>query len=208
MILACRTYNIIESVTPMAGGEVVVTYLQQNPNAPEGEPGVFYTTSALGTVIGPRVGDMVISIALFFFAFTTIMAYYYYAETNLVYIFNRWRRRVLKKHPERFKELERADMIFGDDGGEKIVIWILRVGTIGAVFVGSLTGSGVAWTIGDIGVGAMAWINIVAILLLSPKALRALRDYEQSKKKEEDPHFDPKKLDIEGAEFWETDNEE
>ena len=207
MILACRTYNIIESVTPMAGGEAVVTYLQQNPNAPEGEPGVFYTTGALGTVIGPRAGDMVISIALFFFAFTTIMAYYYYAETNLVYIFNRWRRRIYKKHPERLEELERADMIFGDDRGEKIVIWILRVSTIGAVFVGSLTGSGIVWTVGDIGVGTMAWINIVAILLLSPKALLALRNYEQAKKKGEEPHFDPKKLDIKGAEFWETYNE-
>ena len=207
MILACRTYNVIESVTPVAGGEVVVTYLQQNPNAPVGEPGVFYTTGALGTVIGPRAGDMVISIALFFFAFTTIMAYYYYAETNLVYIFNRWRRRIYKKHPERLEELERADMTFGDDRGEKIIVWMLRVGTIGSVFVGSLTGSGIVWTIGDIGVGAMAWINIVAILLLSPKALRALRDYEQAKKKGEEPRFDPKKLDIEGAEFWEMYNE-
>ena len=204
MILACRTYNVIESVTPVAGGEAVVTYLQQNPNAPVGEPGVFYTTGALGTVIGPRAGDMVISIALFFFAFTTIMAYYYYAETNLVYIFNRWRRRIYKKHPERLEELERADRTFGDDRGEKIIVWILRVSTIGAIFVGSLTGSGIVWTIGDIGVGAMAWINIVAILLLSPKALRALRDYEQARKNGEEPHFDPKKLDIEGSEFWET----
>ena len=207
MILACRTYNVIESVTPVSGGEVVVTYLQQNPNAPVGEPGVFYTTGALGTVIGPRAGDMVISIALFFFAFTTIMAYYYYAETNLVYIFNRWRRRIYKKHPERLEELERADMTFGDDRGEKIIVWMLRVGTIGSVFVGSLTGSGIVWTIGDIGVGAMAWINIIAILLLSSKALRALRDYEQARKNGEEPHFDPKKLDIEGAEFWETYNE-
>ena len=150
---------------------------------------------------------MVISIALFFFAFTTIMAYYYYAETNLVYIFNRWRRRIYKKHPERLEELERADRTFGDDRGEKIIVWILRVSTIGAIFVGSLTGSGIVWTIGDIGVGAMAWINIVAILLLSPKALRALRDYEQARKNGEEPHFDPKKLDIEGSEFWETYNE-
>ena len=203
MILACKTYNLIDSVTPVVGDEAVVTYLQQNPAAPAGEPGVFYTSSALGTVIGPRAGDMVISIALFFFAFTTIMAYYYYAETNLVYLFNRWRRHVYKKHPERLEELEQADMHFGDDRGEKVVVWLLRIGTISAVFLGSLTGSGVVWTVGDIGVGAMAWINIVAILLLSPKALRALKDYERQKKAGAEPGFDPRSLNIKNAEFWE-----
>ena len=203
MILACRTYNIIDSVQQAPTG-AVVTYLQQNPDAPLGEPGVFYTSSALGSVIGHRTGSMVISIALFFFAFTTIMAYYYYAETNLVYLFNRWRRRQYKKHPERLDELERADMVFGDDRGEKIVVWALRICCIAAVFTGSLTGSGVAWTLGDIGVGAMAWINIVAILLLSPKALRALKDYERQKRQGLEPTFEPEALNIKDADFWET----
>ncbi|MCR4659798.1 MAG: alanine:cation symporter family protein [Bacteroidales bacterium] len=203
MILACKTYNIIDTVQQTPTG-AVVTYLQQNPMAPEGEPGVFYTTGALGTVIGPRLGETVISIALFFFAFTTIMAYYYYAETNLVYLFNRWRRRIYKKHPERLDELERADEHFGDDRGEKIVVWLLRCGTIAAVFYGSLVGSGIVWTIGDIGVGAMAWINIVAILLLSPKALRCLKDYERQKKEGKEPQFNTKELGIANAEFWDN----
>lgn len=167
-----------------------------------GEPGVFYTTAALGTVLGARAGDMVISIALFFFAFTTIMAYYYYAETNLVYLFNRWRRRIYRKHPERLDELERADMHFGDDKYERLVVWTLRIGTTAAVFCGSLAGAGIVWTVGDIGVGAMAWINIVAILLLSPKALRSLKDYERQKKQGLEPRFDPEKLGIHNLEYW------
>ena len=202
MILACKTYNIIDTVQQTSSG-AIVTYLQQNPIAPEGEPGVFYTTGALGTVVGPRAGDMIISVALFFFAFTTIMAYYYYAETNLVYLFNRWRRRQYKKHPEQLDALERADEVFGDDRGERIVVWLLRTGTISAVFCGSLTGSGIVWTFGDIGVGAMAWINVVAILLLSPKALRSLRNYEKQKKQGVEPRFNPKELGIKDAEFWE-----
>lgn len=201
MILACHTYNIIDSVQQTAAGPVV-TYLHQNPAAPEGEPGVFYTTNAIGTVVGMRAGDMVISLALFFFAFTSIMAYYYYAETNLVYLFNRWRRRVFRRHPERIDQLERSDMRFGDDRSEKVVVWMLRIGTIGSVFAGSLAGSGLAWTLGDIGVGAMAWINIVAIILLSPKALRALRDYERQKKEGREPVFNPAKLGIEHVEYW------
>jgi AGCS family alanine or glycine:cation symporter len=102
--------------------------------------------------------------------------------------------------------MERAEEVFGDDRSEKIVVWILRICTITTVFVGSLTTSGISWTLGDIGVGAMAWINLIAILLLSPKALRALRDYEKSKKQGEEPQFDPKKMDIEGADFWEEKN--
>ena len=201
MILACKTYNIV--TVDHSSGSAVVSYIQHNPGAHEGEPGVFYTSDALGSVVGSNAGDMIISIALFFFAFTTIMAYYYYAETNLVYLFNRWRRRVYKKHPERLEELEREDMVLGDDRGEKIVVWALRIGTISAVFVGSLAGTGIVWKVGDIGVGTMAWINVVAILLLSPKALRTLRDYERQKKEGKEPVFDTRQLKIENAEFWE-----
>ena len=201
MILACKTYNIIDTVQQTPSGPVV-TYLQHNPMAPEGEPGVFYTTNALGTVVGPRAGDVIISVALFFFAFTTIMAYYYYAETNLVYLFNRWRRRQYRKHPEQLDQLERADERFGDDRSEKIVVWVMRVATVSSVLIGSLMGSGLVWTLGDIGVGTMAWINVVAILLLSPKALRSLKDYERQKKNGTEPKFDPDALGIPEAEYW------
>lgn len=232
MILACRTYNIIENVSLGADGPVV-TYLLQNPEAPLGEPGVFYTSNALGTVVGPRVGDIVISIALFFFAFTTLMAYYYYAETNLVYIFSRVRRRRLQKmqkmlqaerivtsndeegvdarylreRQEDYKEeeerVEFADQRFGDDQWEKVVVWILRIVTISAVFLGSVVTAGTVWTLGDIGVGAMAWINVIAILLLSPKALRALKEFEKQLREGKEPAFNPKSLNIRNADFWE-----
>ena len=230
MILACGTYNIIESVQIVPGSGTVVSYLQQNANAPLGEPGVFYTSGALSTVTGARMGDIIISFALFFFAFTTIMAYYYYAETNLVYLFSRIRMKRLRnmeamvqaerdtnsdshenrqwmQNEERMlqdmqSDYERADQHFGDERSEKTVVWVLRLSTITAVFIGSMVGSGIVWTLGDIGVGAMAWINIVAILILSPKALRSLRDYEQQRKAGSEPVFDPDKLNIPNADFW------
>lgn len=223
MILACRTYNIIDHVQHLPGGGVEVTYLLQHPDAPLGEPGVFYTTNALGSILGNSLGDIVISFALFFFAFTTIMAYYYYAETNLVYLFSRFRLRQLRAAAAKVKagsadareenhmhaledEYERRDLHFGDDPGEKVAIWLLRGSTIAAVFTGSLMGSGLVWTLGDIGVGSMAWINIVSILLLSPKALRALRDYEQQQRQDVEPIFDPDKLAIPNADFWKQPN--
>ena len=174
MILACKTYNIIDSV----GNDGTVTYLLQHPSAPGGEPGVFYTTEALGTVVGSNAGNIIIAVALFFFAFTTIVTYYYYSETNLVYLFNRWRRRIYKKHPEKLDELERADMKFGDDRREKIVIWVLRISAITAIIISSMQSSGFVWKLGDIGVGLMAWVTVVSILLLSPKAFASLKEYE------------------------------
>ena len=230
MILACGTYNVIDTIQHLPDGGVSVSYLVQNPQAPLGEPGVFYTSAALSSLTGRRLGDGIISFALFFFAFTTIMAYYYYAETNLVYLFSRFRMRKLRnmqnivqaerdtntssdvnrqwmESEERMlsvmqEDYRRADSSFGDDRGEKIVIWILRISTISAVFIGSMLGSGIVWTLGDIGVGIMAWINIISILLLSPKAINSLRDYERQQRLGVNPRFDAEALGIKNADFW------
>ena len=230
MILACGTYNVIDTIQHLPDGGVSVSYLVQNPQAPLGEPGVFYTSAALSSLTGRRLGDGIISFALFFFAFTTIMAYYYYAETNLVYLFSRFRMRKLRnmqnivqaerdtntssdvnrqwmESEERMlsdmqEDYRRADSTFGDDRGEKIVIWILRISTISAVFIGSMLGSGIVWTLGDIGVGIMAWINIISILLLSPKAINSLRDYERQQRLGVNPRFDAEALGIKNADFW------
>ncbi|MGT0193866.1 alanine:cation symporter family protein [Burkholderia pyrrocinia] len=61
----------------------------------------------------------------------------------------------------------------------------------------------VVWALGDIGVGLMAWLNIVAILLLQKPALKALRDYEAQKRAGREPSFDPAALGIANATFWE-----
>ena len=170
MILACKTYNVFD-----ASGNL----LYAANGAEMGAPGVSYTTAALGTLLGVKTGGIIISIALFFFAFTTIMAYYYYAETNLVYL-------------------------FGKGKMEHVLIWVLRLGVVGMVFFGSLYEAKSMWDLGDIGVGMMAWINIIAILLLSPKAFKALRSYERQKKEGKEPVFDPKEIGAEGVDFWES----
>ena len=45
---------------------------------------------------------------------------------------------------------------------------------------GAVRETDVIWQIGDIGVGLTAWINVIAILILSPMAIKALREYEKS----------------------------
>src|SRR5690606_20235077 len=112
-----------------------------------------------------------------FFAFTTIMAYYYIAETNLSFL--------NKKGTQTWK------------------LWILRGLLLFATFYGSIKTAEMAWTLGDIGVGLMAWLNVIAILLLRKPALLALKDYQNQRKAGKDPVFNPKELGIKNADFWE-----
>ncbi len=153
MILACKTYNIY-----LPDGSIAYA----SPVAELGEPGVGYTIAAVGTFLGQDIAGAIISFALLCFAFTTIMAYYYYAETNIVYLFGKGRK-------------------------WKLAVWILRLCLLAMVVFGSVKEAKMIWDMGDIGVGAMAWINIIAILLLSPEALRTLKDYERQKKEGKAP---------------------
>lgn len=138
--------------------------------------GAQFTQAAVESVL-PGWGAGFVAVALFFFAFTTIMAYYYMAETNLTYVAG-----VRKPH--------------------RLAILLLRLGIIGMVVFGAYHNAAMAWTLGDIGVGLMAWLNIVAILILQKPALLALKDYERQKKLGLDPTFDPDALGIRNADFW------
>lgn len=127
----------------------------------------------------PAIGTYFVTIALFFFAFTTILAYYYYAETNITYILKN------KKN-------------------NRIFIWILRAVFLFAIYMGTIKEAKLAWAVGDIGVGLMAWVNVIAILLLSNTVIRVWKDYINQKKKGiEKPVFDSKKCNIKNATFWE-----
>jgi len=59
---------------------------------------------------------------------------------------------------------------------------------------------------GDIGVGLMAWLNIIGILILfimGRPALKALADYEKQRKAGVEKYtFDPEALGIKNADFW------
>jgi AGCS family alanine or glycine:cation symporter len=74
------------------------------------------------------------------------------------------------------------------------------------VAYGMVNSAGYIWTIGDIGVGLMAWINILGILAIffvAKPAILCLRDYEAQMKAGGPIGFDPKSLGIKNATFWE-----
>jgi alanine or glycine:cation symporter, AGCS family len=141
------------------------------------EPGPAFTQAAVETVL-PGFGAPFVAIALFFFAFTTIMAYYYIAETNIAYLFR--------------------------GKNSKWAMFALKVVLLGATFYGSVKTATLAWALGDIGLGIMVWLNMIAIVILYKPAFKALKDYEEQKKQGLDPVFNSKKLGIKNAEFWET----
>jgi AGCS family alanine or glycine:cation symporter len=76
-----------------------------------------------------------------------------------------------------------------------------------AVFYGTVAQPSAAWGMGDIGVGLMAWLNIIGIIIIffmAKPAIKALRDYEaQQQAGVKHYTFDPKSLNIKNADFWE-----
>lgn len=147
-------------------------------NAAAGEDPFTYTQLSVESV-SPGFGAPFLAIALFFFGFTTLMSYYYKAETCLAFI-----------NGNRNKSF-------------KFFLHILKLILLVMVFVGSVQSGEIVWALGDLGMGSMAWVNLIVILLMTKTALKVLRDYEEQKKQRRDPVFDPKKLGIKGADFWE-----
>ncbi|MBY5232723.1 sodium:alanine symporter, partial [Bacillus paranthracis] len=78
---------------------------------------------------------------------------------------------------------------------------VLKIGFLIMVYIGSVESASLLWNLGDLGIGSMAWLNLIAILLLSKIALKVLKDYEAQKKVGKDPVFDPKNVGIEGLTF-------
>ena len=153
MILCSGCYNVFDA----ASGRMIFA------GSPAlGENYVGFTQAAVDTVL-PGFGSTFVSIALVFFVFTTVMAYYFYGETSIITFF--------EGRPDRRK-------------AERACIWAFRFLLLGMVIFGSLREAGVIWQLGDVGVGITAWINVIALLLLCPQAIRALKEYEQSIRKD------------------------
>ena len=145
-------------------------------NLPGVEAGPAFTQNAIESVI-PGFGAGFVAVSLFFFAFTTIMAYYYIAETNIAYLVR--------------------------GRSNKVPMFILKLVLLGTTYYGAVKAADLAWALGDVGLGIMVWLNLIAILILAKPALRVLKDYEEQKKAGLDPVFDSTKLGIKNAEYWE-----
>ncbi|WP_067538834.1 alanine/glycine:cation symporter family protein [Nocardia crassostreae] len=183
LILSTGAYRVFEGES--ATGRVL------------GDGGVLPSDAAVGPAYAQvgfdsmwsGAGSTFIAVSLFFFCLTTIIAYYYMAETNLRFLLGKF-----ASAP--------VPLLRGTVGSNATMV--LQALILASVAAGAVTTATTAWTLGDIGVGLMAWLNIIGIIILQGPAYKALWDYERQQKDGKDPVFDPLALGIPGATFWET----
>lgn len=114
--------------------------------------GIELTQLAVSSQVGSW-GNTFISICILLFAFSSIVGNYYYGEANIQFITSK-----------------------------KIYLSIYRISVALMVFFGSLVSMDIVWNLADVFMGLMAVINLIAIVLLSKIAFKALEDYNTQKK--------------------------
>lgn len=122
--------------------------------------GIALTQQALDRELGSGLGTVFVAVAVFFFAFTSIVANYYYGETNL-----------------RFMTSSRRALI------------LYRCCVCAMVMVGSVATLDLVWVFADITMGLMTLCNLLAIMVLGKYALRLLDDYQCQLRAGQDPVY-------------------
>jgi len=121
--------------------------------------GVLLTQRAMNVFFGDA-GTVFVAVALFFFAFTTIIGNYSYAENNLLYL-----------------------------GGGRVGLLVLRLVTLAVVAWGVFSKVQIVWDAADASMAVMASINLVAIVMLSGVVAKLTRDYDAQLKTGKSPSF-------------------
>ena len=138
----------------------VVILLSGQLEPGSGLTGTQLTQAAMEVHIG-SFGRYFIAVAIFFFAFTSIIGNYSYAENALVYL--------------------KVDSTVGKT--------VLRVAVLLMVIWGAYESVATVFNAADASMGLMATINLVAIVLLSGLVSRLVKDYLAKRKRGEVPHF-------------------
>ena len=115
--------------------------------------GITLTQSALETQVGSS-GKIYVAIAIFFFAFSSIIGNYYYGESNIVFL--------TKK---------------------KWVLTVYRLFSGGfMVMLGALASLKIVWNMGEVFMALITLCNLVAILILGKYAFALLKDYKSQRR--------------------------
>ncbi|KKD01700.1 MULTISPECIES: alanine/glycine:cation symporter family protein [Photobacterium] len=140
----------------------VAIILVSGEYVPHGEvTGIELTQRALASQVGDW-GGIFIAIAIFLFAFTSLVANYSYAETNLIFL----------------------------EHNHKAGLLLFRAVVLGMVMFGALAELPTVWAMADVSMGMMAIINLIAILLLSGTVVKLAKDYNAQLAQGKVPTFD------------------
>ena len=149
LICTCTAFIILFSGAPLDGSV----------------NGVQLTQHALTLEVG-KAGGIFVAVAIFLFAFSSIIGNYYYGEANIRFI-----------------------------TPKKSVLYIYRLAVGGMVMFGALASLELAWSLADITMAFMTICNLFAISLLSKQAFLLLHDYISQKRSGiKSPVFDKNKL--------------
>lgn len=129
------------------------------------DDGIRITINAMSNHVGDW-GGAFIAIAIFLFCFTSIIANYSYAETNVMFLM----------------------------GNSTKILPLFRLCVLGMVMFGAVAKISLVWNLADVSMGLMATVNIVALLLLSGLAVRVINDYNEQLKSGKRPEFDRSKF--------------
>ncbi|WAL39367.1 alanine/glycine:cation symporter family protein [Brevibacterium sp. BRM-1] len=139
--------------------------LLSNPEYGGDAEGAQLTQNALSAELGQWAIHF-LTVAIFFFAFSSILGNYYYGETNIEYLTR-----------------------------SRGALWAYRIIVMGAVFLGAVAALDLVWTAANIFMAIMAVINLFAVAALSNKALRVLKNYTQQRKAGLEPVFHEDDID-------------
>lgn len=129
-----------------------IILLAQMPDNAANLSGIQLTQAALESHVGSW-GQYFLAIILFIFAFSTIIGNYAYAESNMQFLKNNTK-----------------------------VLTLFRLLVLGFVYFGAVVKVDVVWDMGDLTMGTMASINLIAILLLSRYVFVLIHDYQSQLK--------------------------
>jgi alanine or glycine:cation symporter, AGCS family len=118
------------------------------------------TQAAMSVHIG-GAGQYFIAIAILFFAFTSIIGNYSYAENAMVFL----------------------------KAGNRIGLTLLRLGVLGMVIWGAYESVATVFNAADASMGLMATVNLIAIVLLSGTVVKLTRDYRAQRRAGTEPVF-------------------
>lgn len=147
----CGEQGIVAMITVFIDTFVVLTgtaLVIITSNVSEGE-GIVLTQNAFIKSLG-SYGDIFIAICLFFFAFSTIIGWYFFGEANVRYLFK-----------------------------SKYSINIYRAIVMIMIVIGSTLKVGLIWEIADMFNGMMVLPNLIALLALGKYARTSMKEYEE-----------------------------
>lgn len=147
----CGEQGIVAMITVFIDTFVVLTgtaLVIITSNVSEGE-GIVLTQNAFIKSLG-SYGDVFIAICLFFFAFSTIIGWYFFGEANVRYLFK-----------------------------SKYSINIYRAIVMIMIVIGSTLKVGLIWEIADMFNGMMVLPNLIALLALGKYARTSMKEYEE-----------------------------